>query len=85
MNATPHIRRFDYQVAEEVVVRLDGVAAFDLASAREIPAHLLPPWTIADITARLDRGDAERYAIRFRHGYATCIAAVPVTSIEGTA
>ena len=45
----------------------------------------MPAWTIADITARLDRGGVERYAIRFRHHHATCIAAVPATAIDGTA
>ena len=51
----------------------------------EIAADQLPTWTIADSTARLDRGGVERYAIRFRRGYATCIAAIPAASIEGTA
>ena len=85
MNAARPITHFDYQLAEEIVVHLAGITAFDLASCREIAPHELPAWTIGDITARFDHGDAARYVIRFRHHGATLIAAIPAIAIEGTA
>jgi hypothetical protein len=85
MSVTHEIRAFDYAIADEVVVRLDRTGAFDLIAGVPMPAARLPAWTIADITARVERGGRRAYAIRFRHQDAICIALVGEELIEGTA
>lgn len=85
MTVTHKIRAFDYEIADEVVVRLDGVEVFDVTSSIVVPAERLPGWTIADITARVERSDRHLYAIRFLHDDATCIALIGEASIDGTA
>ena len=78
-------RVFDYAIADEVVVRLERASAFDVIAGVLVPATCLPAWTIADITARVERGGRHSYGIRFRHHYAVCIALVAEEFIEGTA
>ena len=76
---------FAYEIADEVVVELDGVDAFELASGHHVERLRLPQWTIADVTAREVRDGRCVYAIRFRHADALCIALVDEASIDGTA
>lgn len=85
MSVTHRIREFEYQIADEVVVRLDRADAFDLVAGVPMSATCLPAWTIADITARVDRGGRHAYAIRFRHHDAVCIAVLGEEFIDGTA
>jgi hypothetical protein len=85
MSVTHEIRAFDYEIADEVVVRLDHVEVFDVTSSTAVPAGRLPGWTIADVTARLERDGRHLYAIRFRHKDGICIALVGGDSIDGTA
>ena len=85
MRVTHEIRAFDYAIADEVVVRLDRAVAFDLIAGVPMPTTCLPTWTIADITARVERGGRHAYAIRFRHHDAVCIALVGEECIDGTA
>jgi hypothetical protein len=85
MNVTHEIRAFDYAIADEVVVRLDRACALDLTDGVPIRTACLPAWTIADITARVERGGRHAYGIRFRHHDAVCIALVGEEFIDGTA
>jgi hypothetical protein len=85
MRVTHEIRAFDYEIADEVVVRLDHVEVFDVTSSIAVRAGCLPGWTIADVTARLERDERHLYAIRFHHDDAVCIALVGEEAIDGTA
>ncbi len=78
------IRGFEYAVGDEVLVRLDDVAALDLEAGRKIAAGRLPAWTIVDIVARVERGGHHLYATRFRLEDVVCIALVDEHAIEGT-
>lgn len=82
--ATKHAS-FMYDIADEVVVRLDGVDAFDLTAGRAVERARLPAWTIAAVTARAEQHARAVYAIRFRDGEATCIAVIDESSIDGLA
>ena len=46
---THGIRAFEYAIGDEVLIRLDDVAALDLAAGRTVAADRLPAWTIGDI------------------------------------
>lgn len=85
MSVTREVRAFDYAIADEVVVRLGTAGAFDLTGGVPMPTTCLPEWTIADITARVERGGCHVYAIRFRHHDAVCIAVIGEEFIDGTA
>jgi hypothetical protein len=84
MSVTHEVRAFDYANADEIVVRLDRDGAFDLIAGVPMPTTCLPAWTIADITARVERGGRHAYAIRFRHHDAVCIALVGEEFIDRT-
>lgn len=85
MSAATKNAVFAYQIGDEVVVRLDGVDAFDLLSGAAVGRSRLPEWTIADVTARVERHGRCVYAIRFRHEEAICIALIDEASIDGVA
>lgn len=85
MSAATKNAVFAYQIADEVVVRLDGVDAFNLVSDAAFERSRLPRWTIADVTARAERHGRLVYAIRFSHEEALCIALVDESSIDGIA
>ena len=76
---------FAYELADEVVVELDGVDAFDLVASDVMERWRLPLWTIGDVVGRAIQHGRLVYAIRFRHGDALCIALVDESSIDGTA
>lgn len=76
---------FVYRIGEEVVVRLAGVEAFDVAAGDRVDAALLPSWTIAAVTARTSFEGLPHYAVRFRHVDARCVAVVPEDAIDGVA
>jgi len=85
MRVTHEIRAFDDEIADEIVIRLDQVEGFDFTSSTAVPSGRLPGWTIADVTARLERDARHVYAIRFREGDAACFPLVGEESIDGTA
>jgi hypothetical protein len=85
MIVAQEVGAFAYAVGEEVVVRLDGVAALDLDAEAVIGADRLPTWTIAALTACVDSGTRRQYAARFLHDDAICIAVIDESAIEGTA
>jgi hypothetical protein len=79
--------RFNYDIGEEVVVRLHHGSLFDLERAAPLPASCMPSWTIGTVAGRRRRlpGDCERYVVRFRRHGRPCIAIVDSADIEGTA
>ncbi len=79
------IRAFEYAIGDEVLVRLDDVAALDLSAGQRVAADRLPSWTIGDVVARVERGDRHLYATRFRLDHVVCIALLDEDAIEGTA
>jgi hypothetical protein len=81
---THGIRAFEYAIGDEVLIRLDDVAALDLAAGRTVAADRLPVWTIGDIVARVERVGHHLYAARFRLEDVVCIVVVDEHAIEGT-
>lgn len=79
------IRAFEYAIGDEVVVRLDGVAAFHLAAGETVAADRLPAWTIGDVVARVERVGHHLYATRFLLDDVVCVALLDESAIEGTA
>ena len=73
-----------YDVGEEVVVRLEGVTAMNADDA-SVRVSSLPRWTIGTITTRIGTIDDAHYALRFRHGDDALICVVPGSAIEGLA
>jgi hypothetical protein len=76
---------FRFAVREEVVVRLDGVKAFDLERQIDVPDACLPSWTIATVMTQFALDGAPAYLVEFRRHGSTCIAVVGEGQVEGVA
>jgi len=82
---TPVVTGFAYGLREEVVVRLDGVRAFNLERQDDVPAGGLPSWTIAAIVTAFHLGRDAAYLIEFDLHGDQCLAVVREREIEGVA
>lgn len=77
--------RFAYAAGEDVVVRLAGVEVLDVEAGRRVPSACVPSWTIATVAERFVAQGEPRYALRFEHHGAPCVAVADESAIEGVA
>jgi hypothetical protein len=77
------LHRYQYEVGEEVVVRLDDIALYDVECGH--PASTCRDWTIAAVVGRSSREGRSVYAVSFRHHDGLCVALVDEGRIDGTA
>jgi hypothetical protein len=85
MTTSHHVKEFAYEAGEEVVLRLAGAEAFDVARGSAVPDGCLAMWTIGTILARMRRDGTPAYAVQFRHHGAPCVCVADQCAIEGTA
>jgi hypothetical protein len=69
---TMHEVEFAYDIGEEVVFRLDGVAGAD-------------GWSIGEIVERIISGGRPRYTVRYQEGDERRMVTVAEDAVEGTA
>jgi hypothetical protein len=78
-------RTEEYEVGEEVVVRLARAQVFDLRAGGVLSERRLPPWTIARVMHCDEANSAPRYVLSFRHRDAGYLCLVEPRAIEGIA
>jgi hypothetical protein len=76
---------FAYAPGEEVVARLEGLAAWEVEGRRRVPPGCLPSWTIGVVVGRRSAGAGGQYLLQFRRHGLRCLCLVPERAIDGTA
>jgi hypothetical protein len=74
-----------YAPGEEVVVKLDGVEAYNVERGGAVTAACLPSWTIGLVLERRTVDGGAAYAVRIAHDECACVCVVGEGAIEGTA
>ena len=74
-----------YAAGEEVVVRLEGVAAHNVERGAAVDAACLPEWTIGIVLGCTTADGSPAYVLRIEHDGCACVCTAPEAAIEGTA
>jgi hypothetical protein len=84
METVSNSAAYAYRLGEEVLLRTQGVRAFDLELARPVPEDCLPAWMIGEVAGQRRRGAIEEYVVRVRRHGRRCIVITSGDQIEGT-
>ena len=77
--------RYAYAAGEEVIVRLDGVAAHNVERGAAVDAACLPEWTIGIVLGCTTADGLPAYVLRIEHDGCACVCTAPEAAIEGVA
>jgi hypothetical protein len=75
---------FQFEVGEEVVIRLDDALAYEVGNS-SVVVTALPPWTIGEILEREIRDGVGSYVVAFPLRDSKYQVRVTEAAIEGTA